>query len=87
MSNWRFHFTITDVAGILGKSTGTLRGWERRGEITYPRFGTDRRFFNEDIREVAIFAAKKGRISNRRRRLIETTMTLLEQLEEKPNEM
>lgn len=77
-----FSFTITDAARMLGKSPVTLRSWESKGEIKLPRNGSgDRKFFTEDIRAITTFAFGKERISSRRKRLVEATMTLIEQIE------
>lgn len=82
-ANWDFAFSISDLARLLGKSPVTIRGWERRGEISIDRHpsGGDRRLTTEGIREVAQFAHGRRRISIGRLRLIEATMTLIEQVQ------
>lgn len=84
MAQGKFTFTITDLGLFLGKSPVTLRGWERDGLITLPRdSGGDRKLSTEDVRVVTRVAHVLGRISTKRRRLIDATMTLLEYLESK----
>lgn len=78
-----FSFTITDVARLLGKSAVTLRGWEKRGLITFPREGTDRRMTTAEVREIAQIARDLKRISAQRLHMVEATVTLLEIIEER----
>lgn len=77
-----FSFTITDVARFLGKSPVTLRGWERKGLITFPRDPSgDRKFTLAEVREVAILARDMKRISKNRLKLVEASVTMLELIE------
>lgn len=73
----KFHFTVTDVARLLGKSPVTLRGWERQGLITFPREGTDRKLTCEEVLEVAERAKELGRITEWRKYVITMTMATL----------
>lgn len=80
--NWRFEFTITDVARLLGKSPVTLRGWEAQHLIEFPRGSDgDRRFDVAAVCAAAERALELGRISWRRARLVSAAMTLLEEIE------
>lgn len=81
-SNWRFHFTVTDLGRYLGKSPVTLRGWERAGLVSIPRDGSgDRRLGTQDIRAIATTAFARKRINQRRLDLVAATMTLIESIE------
>ncbi len=82
-NGWRFTFTITDAARFLGKSPVTLRQWERKGDVTFPREseGGIRTFTVDDIRSLAYHARNLGRISVARLELILATSTLLEYIE------
>jgi hypothetical protein len=66
--HWKFYFTVTDAARFLGKSPVTLRQWERKGLVKFPREseGGDRRFDTTDIRRLAYIAASMKRISDER---------------------
>lgn len=79
--NDRFTFTITDVARFLGKSPVTLRSWERRGLVDWPRTAGDRKFDTAQVRDAVDTACRLGRITKRRARLIRAAMTLLEEIE------
>jgi predicted site-specific integrase-resolvase len=80
--NWRFHFTVTDLARFLGKSPVTLRHWERQGLVVFPREPNgDRRLSCYEIRQMARIAKTLGRITEDRLNLVEATITLLEQIE------
>jgi DNA-binding transcriptional MerR regulator len=77
-----FSFTVTDLARFLGKSSVTLRGWERKGLFTFPRDGSgDRKFSTSDIREIARRAKDLKRISNQRLQYIEASVTMLQMIE------
>lgn len=78
----KFSFTITDVARFLGKSPVTLRGWEKKGLISFPRDPAgDRRFTLQAVREVAIMARQMKRISQERLQLIEANLTMMDLIE------
>ena len=82
----RFSFTITDLARFLGKSSVTLRGWERKGLFDFPRDPSgDRKFTTTDIRDAAHKARKLKRISNQRLQYIEASVTMLELIERENN--
>lgn len=78
-----FTFTITDLARFLGKSAVTLRGWEKQGLITFPREGSDRKMTLAEVSELAGRAHELKRISAKRLRLVNATVTLLEIIEER----
>lgn len=81
-SNWKFNFTVTDLARFLGKSPVTLRHWERQGLVVFPRDNNgDRRLTCYEIRQMARIAKTLGRISEARLNLVEAAITLLEQVE------
>lgn len=82
MSLEGFSFTITDAARFLGKSPVTLRKWERDGLVNYSRVGTDRRLDCNAMRSLAQRAYALGRLSEKRLRTIESTLFLLEIIEE-----
>lgn len=76
--NWKFHFTVTDLARFLGKSPVTLRHWERQGLIVFPRDPSgDRKLTVEEIRHVAGLAKTLGRITEERAQLVQAAMTIL----------
>jgi DNA-binding transcriptional MerR regulator len=78
----RFAFTITDLALLLGKSSVTLRGWERQGLITFPRDPSgDRKFTLDDLRIAAVAARDLGRITEYRLDLVRAALTLLSFIE------
>ena len=78
----KFSFTVTVLARFLGKSSVTLRGWERKGLLSFPRDPSgDRKFTTADIREFARQARNLKRISNQRLQYIEACVTLLELIE------
>ena len=82
----KFSFTITDVARFLGKSPVTLRGWERKGLIIFPRdSGGDRKFSLSEVRDVALSAREMKRISKDRLKLVEAAVTILELVEKENN--
>lgn len=81
-SNWLFEFTITDVARFLGKAPVTLRGWESRGLLDFPRGKDgDRRFTTDDVRQAAYDAKRLGRINRTRLHLVLAVMTMIEMIE------
>jgi predicted site-specific integrase-resolvase len=84
--NGQFYFTITDVARLLGKSPVTLRTWERKGLVSWPRdsAGGDRKFTTAQVRAAVDTAYRLGRITKRRGHLVNAAMTLLEEIERKP---
>lgn len=85
-TNWKFHFTITDLARFLGKSPVTLRHWERQGLVVFPRDNNgDRRLTCYEIRQIARIAKTLGRITEDRLNLVEASITLLEQVERQNN--
>jgi len=78
----RFSFTVTDLARFLGKSSVTLRGWERQGLFDFPRDSSgDRKFTTTDIRDVARKARELKRISKQRLQYVEACVTMLEIIE------
>jgi len=82
----KFSFTITDVARFIGKSPVTLRGWENKGLITFPRgSGGDRKFSLSEVRDVALSARGMKRISKDRLKLVEAAVTILELIEKENN--
>lgn len=84
--NWRFSFTVTELARLLGKSPVTLRHWERQGLLVFPRDSSgDRKLSLDEVRQVAIIARRLGRINDHRLNLINAAMTMLEIIE-KENE-
>lgn len=77
-----FSFTVTDLARFLGKSSVTLRGWERKGLFSFPRDSSgDRKFSTSDIREIAKQARDLKRISNQRLQYVEACVTMLQMIE------
>jgi predicted site-specific integrase-resolvase len=77
-----FSFTVTDLARFLGKSSVTLRGWERKGLFDFPRDPSgDRKFSTSDIREIALKAKDLKRISNQRLQYVEACVTMLQMIE------
>lgn len=81
-ANWKFSFTVTDLARFLGKSPVTLRHWERQGLITFPRDSAgDRRVTTNEIRQVARISKTLARISEERLNVVEATVTMLELIE------
>lgn len=75
MSEDRFQFTITDLARFLGKSPVTLRGWERKGLIDFPRDDSgDRKLDPDQVMRAAIQAHQLGRIGVERMDNIFTAM-------------
>ena len=80
--NPEFHFTITDVARLLGKASVTLRGWEKQGLIKFPRLGTDRHFTCEEVIKCAEDAYKLKRIPRKRLNLVRGAMAMLLFIEE-----
>lgn len=75
MSEDRFLFTITDLARFLGKSPVTLRGWERKGLMTFPRDDSGDRKLNPDqVIKAARMAHVLGRIKDDRLFAVETSM-------------
>lgn len=77
-----FTFTVTDLARFLGKSSVTLRSWEKKGLLTFPRDASgDRKFTTADIRESARKAKSLKRISNQRLQYIEACVTIIELIE------
>jgi hypothetical protein len=84
--NWRFSFTISDLGRLIGKSPVTLRGWEDKGLVTFPRDQSgDRKLRCQDVRTIAHRAFELNRISSRRLNLVLATITLLEQIEHENN--
>jgi DNA-binding transcriptional MerR regulator len=78
----KFTFTVTDLARFLGKSPVTLRSWEKKGLLTFPRDASgDRKFTTVDIRESARKAKSLKRITNQRLQYIEACVTMLEMIE------
>jgi predicted site-specific integrase-resolvase len=78
----RFYFTVSDLGRFLGKSPVTLRGWERKGLITFARdSGNDRKLTAPQVREAAEIARQLGRIDEERLRLVGAAVTLLEMIE------
>ena len=78
----KFSFTVTDLARFLGKSSVTLRGWERKGLISFPRDPSgDRKFTTDDIRNFARQAKDLKRISGQRLQIIEACVTMLQMIE------
>ena len=84
--NWKFHFTVTDLARFLGKSPVTLRHWERQGLVVFPRDKNgDRRLTSREIRQMARIAKTLGRITEQRLNLVEAAVTMLEMVEQANN--
>ncbi len=80
--NWRFYFTVTDLARFLGKSPVTIRGWEQKKLLTIPRdSGGDRKLTTTDVRKAAKRARDLGRITAWRLHLVEAVITLLDIIE------
>lgn len=80
--NGGFTFTVTDLARFLGKSPVTLRSWEKKGLLTFPRDPSgDRKFTTADIRESAKKAKSLKRISKQRLQYIEACVTMIELIE------
>ena len=78
----RFHFTVTDVGRLLGKSAVTLRGWEHQGLIKFPRDGSERKFTCDDVIAAAEKAHKLKRITRNRLNLVKGAMAMLLFVEE-----
>jgi hypothetical protein len=84
--NWKFSFTVSEFARLLGKSPVTVRGWERKiPEFKLPRDGDDRRLTCNDVRKYTNIVYSMKRITKTRLYLVEAVVTLLE-LVEKENE-
>lgn len=84
--NWKFQFTVTDLARFLGKSPVTLRHWERQGLVVFPRDNNgDRRLTSREIRQMARIAKTLGRITEQRLNLVEAAVTMLEMVEQANN--
>lgn len=84
MSDDEFHFTVTDAARFIGKSPVTLRQWERKGLVVFPRFNGgegDRRLSARDVRELAYCAFELKRISRARLHLVIASIELIENIE------
>ena len=82
MQTDRFHFTVTDLGRLLGKSPVTLRKWERDGLITVPRDSKgDRSVTVDDVRALAAKAQELGRISGFRLGMVRTVCFALEVIE------
>lgn len=80
--NWRFYFTVTDLARFLGKSPVTVRGWERRGLVSIPRdSGDNRKLTTTDVREITKIAREDKRITGWRYQIVNLAMTALELIE------
>lgn len=78
----RFIFTVTDLALFLGKAPSTLRKWDETGVIDLPRDkSNNRKLTTAQVRDVAQEAHRIKRIPQKRLRLIESTVTLLEMFE------
>jgi len=81
--NFRFHFTVTDLARFLGKSPVTLRHWERQGLVAFPRdTNGDRKLTTSEVRHMARLAHQLGRISEERLHLVEASVTMLQLVEQ-----
>lgn len=81
-NNWGFTFSISDLAKLLGKSPVTIRGWERKGNISIHRDQSgDRKLNTKGVRTVASYAYAHNRITEHRYKLIEATMTMIEIIE------
>ena len=80
---WLFTFTISDAARFLGKSPVTLRQWERKGLVSFPRApeGNDRQFTCGQIRDLAYKAHELGRISKFRLHSVIAAVQGLEYIE------
>lgn len=77
-----FIFTITDLARFLGKSSVTIRKWEKQGLISLPRdTGDNRKLTVDEVRDVAKKAFHLGRIRRNRLDLIEAACTVLSLVE------
>lgn len=79
----KFHFTVTDLARLLGKSPVTLRGWERQHLVTIPREGNhgDRKLNCDQVIAVAYRAHELKRIKPDRLDIVITAMTILKMVE------
>lgn len=86
-ANWRFYFTVSDLARFLGKSPVTVRGWEQKiSAFKLPRdSGGDRKLTTNDVRKAARLAHEMKRIPLYRLHIVEAAVTILE-LVEKANE-
>ncbi|MDB5280834.1 MAG: hypothetical protein JWR61_5789 [Ferruginibacter sp.] len=85
-TNWKFAFTVTDLARFLGKSPVTLRHWERNGLVVFPRDSNgDRRLTTDEVRRTAQIAYKLRRISDARLHMVEAAVYLLENIEAQNN--
>lgn len=81
-SNWRFYFTVTDLARFLGKSPVTIRGWERKGLVTIPRdSGGDRKLDADDVYAIAKIALANKRIDEARWQMIVAVMFAIKIIE------
>lgn len=78
----KFKYSISDCAIFLGKAGVTLRSWERKGEYTFPRHGSDRQLDSQQMRELARWARSAGRISEDRLRRVEAALTMMEIVED-----
>jgi hypothetical protein len=81
MQDSRFHFTIADFARLIGKSPVTLRQWERQKIISFPREGSDRKFYIDDVVKCAEKAHALKRIPRHRLDLVIGAMSLLRFIE------
>jgi DNA-binding transcriptional MerR regulator len=73
-------FTLSQVGLIIGKSTQTLRLWDRLGLFDFPRYGRDRVLTTEELRELARAALEGNRIDEERYRKVVALATLMDEL-------
>lgn len=77
-----FRFSISDLGHFLGKSPVTIRAWERKKLVSLPRVGINRSLAVEDVRQVALWANKVGRITPERFTMIIDALGALSLLEQ-----
>ena len=78
-----FEFGIMDLSRFLNKGPASLRKWESDGHFVFPRNDIGVRVFtSKDIREIATKANVMGRITVKRKNIVEALMTVIEWMEE-----
>jgi DNA-binding transcriptional MerR regulator len=83
MRRKRFTFTISDVAILFGKAPVTLRQWEQKGVIAFPRLSNGaRRMNSNELRQITQIVHEKNYITEQRLQLINAILTIMELAEQ-----
>jgi DNA-binding transcriptional MerR regulator len=83
MRRKQFTFTVSDAAILFGKSPVTLRQWEKKGIVDFPRLTNGaRRMSSNDIRQIALVVQHKNYITRQRLQLINAILTMMELAEQ-----